>query len=412
MVTSDNPPARIKRTRRQALTRWALAILLILVIIVLGQVVRQSHYWVTPLGPSIDIPGEITANSQPSLPEENSQASLEIGVQTSSNQAAQTKTGDSPATSSDHRDFPDKLDQAVPARQPLCGGPPVMTVLAIGSDYRGEGYLYGLADVIRIVRIDFITPKVSVLALPRDLWVNIPEIEDFHGITQGKINQAYLFGNKGMGYYDGPGQGPGLLARTIDTNFGLQVDHYAAVSMQTFVDMVNSIGGIDVELPTSVDATQTGESDGSRLSIGTFPAGLNHLDGRGALLLARVRMPYNDLVRISNQTLVLQAIREKLLSPSVLPKVPKLIGTFKGALMTDFSLKQIEHLVCLLPKLSGENLVFYELPGENLRVTKTYDPFRKTTTSILEIDNNIARQSIQQFLLASAPDGVGQAVTP
>ncbi len=80
--------------------------------------------------------------------------------------------------------------------------------------------------------------------------------------------------------------------------------------------------------------------------------------------------------------------------------------------MTDLNLKQIQQLVCLLPKLQGENLVFYELPGENLRVTKTFDPFRNTTTSILEIDNAIARQSIQQFLLASSADGISQADSP
>ncbi len=329
MVTSDNPPPRKKLTRRQALTRWALAILLILVMVGLGNVVLQSQYWLTPLGPSIDLPGAPTAISQVSQSDESPQVSLETGVEAPINQETQTTLDDSPAASSDQQDYPEALVQAAPTRPPLCGGPPMMTVLAIGSDYRGEGYLYGLADVIRIVRIDFVTPKVSILALPRDLWVNIPEIEDFHGITQGKINQAYLFGNKGMGYYDGPGQGPGLLARTIDTNFGLQVDQYVAISMRTFVDMVDIIGGIDVELPKPVDATQTGEVDGSRLSIGTFKAGMNHLDGRRALLLARVRMPYNDLERINNQTIVLKAIRDKLLSPTVLPKLPRLINSLR-----------------------------------------------------------------------------------
>jgi LCP family protein required for cell wall assembly len=358
------------------------------------------------------MPGEATVNSQSSQQDVKTQTSLDAGLETPANQQTQINSNDPPVLYTDLQDSPEKHDQSIPSRPPLCGGPPVMTVLAIGSDYRGEGYLYGLADVIRIVRIDFVTPKVSILALPRDLWVDIPEIEDFHGITQGKINQAYLFGNKGMGYYDGPGQGPGLLARTIDANFGLKVDRYVAISMKTFVDMVDIIGGIDVELPKPVDVTQTGEVDGSRLRFGTFPAGFNHLDGRSALLLVRVRMPYNDLERIKNQTIVLKAIRGKLLSPSVLPKLPRLIDTFTGAFMTDLNLEQIEHLVCLLPKLPSENLVFYELPGENLRVTKTFDPFRNTTTSILDIDNEIARQSIQQFLLASTPDGVSQAATP
>ena len=64
-----------------------------------------------------------------------------------------------------------------------------MVILAVGADE------IGLADCIRAVRIDFVTPSVSVLAFPRDLWVSIPGLEDL-GITQGKINTAYIYGNR------------------------------------------------------------------------------------------------------------------------------------------------------------------------------------------------------------------------
>jgi hypothetical protein len=91
---------------------------------------------------------------------------------------------------------------------PLCGGPAVMNILAIGSDARGNHYLYGLADVIRLVHVDFVNARVSILEVPRDLWVQIPEIADHYDISEGKLNQAYLYGNRGLGYYDGPGEGP------------------------------------------------------------------------------------------------------------------------------------------------------------------------------------------------------------
>src|SRR6266496_1607713 len=58
----------------------------------------------------------------------------------------------------------------------LCGAPPVMNILAIGTDARGDNYSYGLADVIRLVRVDFVTPKITVLEFPRDLWVEIHDI--------------------------------------------------------------------------------------------------------------------------------------------------------------------------------------------------------------------------------------------
>ena len=63
---------------------------------------------------------------------------------------------------------------------------------------------------MRVIRVDFVEPRVQVMTFPRDLYVEIPEIEDHYGITHGKLNQAYLYGNPGYGYYDGPGRGPGL----------------------------------------------------------------------------------------------------------------------------------------------------------------------------------------------------------
>ncbi|MCA2002830.1 MAG: LCP family protein, partial [Chloroflexi bacterium] len=101
------------------------------------------------------------------------------------------------------------------APPPLCGGPAVMNILAIGQDQRSNNYQYGLSDVVRLVRADFVTPKVTVLEFPRDLWVEIPYIADnLNGLNHGKLNQAYLYGQPGDGfaYWDDPSQGPGLLA--------------------------------------------------------------------------------------------------------------------------------------------------------------------------------------------------------
>ncbi len=161
-----------------------------------------------------------------------------------------------------------------------CGAPAVMNILAVGTDARADSYNYGLADVIRLVRVDFVNPKVTVLEFPRDLWVEIPDIADnINGQDHEKLNQAYLYGNRGFGYTDDPAQGPGLLARTLTLNFGTSIDHYAAVNMQTFVKLVNSVDGIDVTLPEAVDG-RTADDTNKRL---LFPSGTHHLDGTRAL---------------------------------------------------------------------------------------------------------------------------------
>src|SRR5512140_49482 len=210
---------------------------------------------------------------------------------------------------------------------PLCGGPPVMTILAIGSDTRGTGYTWGLADVIRVVRVDFVTPRLTVLDFPRDLWVEIPYISDnLNGQDHEKLNQAYLYGNPGDGfhYWDDPSAGPGLLALTLNVNFGVKVDHYIAVNMKTFVKMVDAVGGLDVNLANPVDG-----SDDPRLQ-----KGLHHINGTEALALARNRVD-GVFSRGDNQNIVLCALQKKLTSPSVIPEFPQLIQSFQGSVQTD-----------------------------------------------------------------------------
>ena len=117
-----------------------------------------------------------------------------------------------------------------PAQTTYCNAPATMTILGIGSDARANSYQYGLADVIRIIRFDFTTIKVAILEFPRDLWVEIPDIADnINGQDHERLNQAYLYGNPGFGYYEGPGEGPGLLARTLALNFGINPDRYIAL---------------------------------------------------------------------------------------------------------------------------------------------------------------------------------------
>ena len=204
---------------------------------------------------------------------------------------------------------------ATPA--PVCGGPPAMFVLLIGSDSRADSYLAGLADAIRVVRVDFQDPGVSYLAFPRDLYVEIPGIEFHGGITHGKLNQAYLYGNPAFGYTTLPGEGPGLLAATLDRNYGVRVDHFAAVNLQAFARIVDQLGGLDIDLPYTVDGRAARSVDQDRY----FPAGPLHLDGYRTMLLARMR-PNGDMERLHTQNLILQAFATQLLSPNTLPLLP------------------------------------------------------------------------------------------
>jgi len=291
---------------------------------------------------------------------------------------------------------PTNTNTATP--QPLCGGPAVMNILAIGSDSRGKHYLYGLADVIRLVRVDFINARVGILEVPRDLWVEIPEISDHYDITQGKLNQAYLYGNPGLGYYDGADRGPGLLARTLNLNFGARADHYLAVNMLTFEAIVDAIGGIDVYLPYDVSA----KSDENPRAF-SVDAGQHHFDGKTALWVARIRQ-YHTFGRAENQNIIMCALRKKLLSPAVVPAIPQLVKDFQRYVQTDLSPEQINQLACLATQMKGTNVVFASFPMQVFIGKKIYDPQLKSTTSILDADFSILRDYIDRFQQGTWPD--------
>jgi len=282
-------------------------------------------------------------------------------------------------------------------QQPACGGPSLMYVMAVGSDSRGNHYLYGLADIIRIARVDFVTPRVTVLEVPRDLWVKIPEIADHYNISEGKLNQSYLYGNKGLGYYDGPGQGPGLLARTLNLNFNIRPDHYLAVNMQTFAIVVDAVGGLDVFLPYNIDARTPANPKGWFIE-----AGSHHFDGQTALIAARLR-PINTFQRANNQSIIMCALKKKLLSPAILPKIPQMAKDFQKYIQTDLSPEQIAQLSCLGQKLEGKDIQFVGFPDKIFNETRKYDPDAKKEVFVLDVDPETLNDYISRFQAGEWP---------
>jgi LCP family protein required for cell wall assembly len=291
---------------------------------------------------------------------------------------------------------------------PICGGPSTMTILAIGQDQRLNNYQYGLGDIVRVVRVDFVTPKVTVLEFPRDLWVEIPYISDnLNGLDHGKLNQAYLYGQPGDGfaYWDDPSQGPGLLSLTLTLNFGVLADHYMAVNMRTFEKVVDAIDGITVNVPDLETAYNTG------LKIGK-----HHLNGAEALKVARNRRQ-GMYERVKNQNLVLCAMREKVLSPSTVTQIPALIDSFKDNVQTDFTPEQLSQLACLGTQLPRENIAFASFPQELFKedVRIFDDPAFPKGLLVTQADFNILREYVTRFNAGtwpSLPASIPTSATP
>jgi LCP family protein required for cell wall assembly len=379
--------------KRTGLWFIIFGMVMLVFILAVGIVPSLKNFWQRPLGPGLGFEGTPSPqHSPPSIVELPTEALAEVPNQQPSSTPNANLADNSPTLT------PVSMPTFTP--QAYCGDTPAMLILAIGIDYRKGTYTYGLADVIRVVKVDFITPRVSVLSFPRDLWVEVPGISDHYNITHSKLNQSYFYGTPAMGYYDGPGGGSGLLARTLDLNFGVQPEHYGVVNMNILIEMIDAMGGVDIYLERGIDARETPESD-ELWKI--YEAGWNHLDGKRAVYYARIRQIDSVFGRMDRQTEILCAIKNKLLSPSAIMGIPDMISAFINNVLTDLSPAQLSQLACLAPRLSAENIVFARFPEDELKGMTIYNPNMRINDFIWDVDNAKIRQYVADFLAGSWP---------
>jgi len=191
--------------------------------------------------------------------------------------------------------------------------------------------------------------------------VEIPDVEEDNGRTHGKINQAYFFGTEGMGYYSGPGYGAGLMQATFKQNWDMEIDHYIVINMRTFRDVVDAIGGISVYNPSPVYSYQ-------QVNQPKVLAGGYLFSGNDALLYARYRDPRNVYDRVDRHEIVLKALFEQIFSLSTIPKIPEIIGLYKGNVLTDMHLAEISQFICLAAKMDLDEVQFGRIPKDQLYI--------------------------------------------
>jgi LCP family protein required for cell wall assembly len=149
------------------------------------------------------------------------------------------------------------------------------------------------SDTILILHIPSNGGRPVLISLPRDSYVNIP------GFGQNKINAAYSFG------------GPKLLAKTVQDNTGLRIEHYIGIGFGGLVNVVDAVGGVRMCLPGPIRDPASGLN---------LKAGCQTLDGAEALGYVRTRHTFanQDLQRVQNQRLFLRALLRKMTSPATL----------------------------------------------------------------------------------------------
>jgi len=241
---------------------------------------------------------------------------------------------------------------AVPPPAVVYNGPDLVTFLLIGSDKRPGSSFRTDTMVIAILRPR--DRQVSLISIPRDLWIYIPDWE------MQRINTAYQHGDL-SGY---PGGGPQLLKDTIEYNLGLRVDHTAMVEFDGFRQIVDTLGGIDIPVSCPytdwrlIDPTYDPYNE-NNWYLYTTPTGLVHMDGDFALWYARSRSKSNDFDRGRRQQEVLRAIFERGARAETLIRIPQLYNDFHSLVETDLGLGDILSLASLAPQFTNANIRSY-----------------------------------------------------
>jgi len=223
-----------------------------------------------------------------------------------------------------------------------------VTVLIMGIDRRpGEPFI-SRTDTMMVASIDTQDQTVSLLSIPRDLYVVIP------GHGRDRINTAFVYGSRG----NDPAGGAALAMQTVEYNLGVPIDHYFMVDFNAFIDTIDTLGGIDVYVPYDInDPTFPDMNYGYDPFY--IPAGQHHFDGTTALKYARTRHQDNDFFRAQRQQQVILALRSRVLGLGVTEMIrqgPALYGRVKEGIRTDMSVEQMLQLAQVAKDINDENI--------------------------------------------------------
>ena len=222
----------------------------------------------------------------------------------------------------------------------------LINIMLLGSDEELTEDNFIRTDTMIVVSLNVETGTVSMMSLPRDLFVYIP-----HG-KMGRLNTAFGIGEN-LGW--NPGRGFGLLRQTLFYNLGINVHFYARVNFSGFETIIDRLGGVDIAVDCAYrDLYPSGTGE---YRWRTLPVGLHDFDGFDALWFARTRKYTDDFDRGRRQQLLLRAMWRKARSEGLIATIPRLWNELNDVVETDLPL---DMLLRLLPHLVNLDLADVE----------------------------------------------------
>jgi len=263
-----------------------------------------------------------------------------------------------------------------------------VTFLLMGVD-SGHDRNHALTDTLLVVSIDTVDKTAAMISLPRDL-AGFPMYNG--GTFGGKINSLLTAARLNTTRFpDGPTE---TLKRQIGFLIGIKVDYYAQINLEGFERMVGLVGGIDVDNPRWIRDGRYDWFDGTYgFSLSPGP---HHLNGRLALAYVRSRQGTgdNDFTRARRQQEVIAALRDKLLQPAMLQKLPEMLKVASQTIKTDFPADQVDEYVALGKEIGGDRI----RSGIVLGPPYAYRPSTPSSTYYLLLDlDKVATLSSEVF---------------
>jgi LCP family protein required for cell wall assembly len=260
------------------------------------------------------------------------------------------------------------------------------TILVIGTDGgrapgRGDA---NRSDSLLLLRTDPGKHRMAYLSIPRDLRVEIP------GYGTAKVNAANQIG------------GPALTIRTVRGLTGLPIDHVVVVDFDGFRELIDALGGIDVNVPKKIlsnpfdcpyKPARCREWEGWR-----FAKGMQHMDGRRALVYSRIRTNQldpsdTDISRGNRQQAVADAVGDKIASVGTFLRLPFIGDSLAAPLATDLSAGELARLGWVRFRADAKGSLRCRLGGEPTTIGGE--------STLLGSEDNVA--VISMFLGRSAP---------
>lgn len=252
----------------------------------------------------------------------------------------------------------------------------VLNILLIGTDDR-EDVQGSRSDSMILCSLNKKTKEITLTSLMRDCYVEIPD----HG--NNRLNAAYAFG------------GTQLLIDTIEQNFKIDIDRYVKVNFFSFMDIVDAIGGVDIDLSDDEirvlnlylgEVNEILDEEGTDAISG--PAGVYHLNGKQALAYSRNRYTGNsDFSRTERQRNVLNAIKESVKNSSII-ELNNLLNVILPYITTDLTKGECFSLLLDAPSYLSNEMTSSRIPYDG---TFTNVTINKMAVLSLDFKKNIER---------------------